>query len=78
MSEKRKMTFTDENGEKVDYTILDQLLINSKEYVVMAPVGNEQNIEIYKMQFDAKLNESLEAVESESEISMVKKAAHIS
>lgn len=78
MSEKRKMTFTDENGEKVDYTILDQLLINSKEYVVMAPVGNEQNIEIYKMQFDAKLNESLEVVESESEISMVKKAAHIS
>lgn len=78
MSEKRRMTFTDENGEKVDYTILDQLLINSKEYVVMAPVGNEQNIEIYKMQFDAKLNESLEAVESESEISMVKKAAHIS
>lgn len=78
MSEKRKMTFTDENGEKVDYTILDQLLINSKEYVVMAPVGNEKNIEIYKMQFDAKLNESLEAVESESEISMVKKAAHIS
>ncbi|WP_326512391.1 DUF1292 domain-containing protein [Clostridium intestinale] len=78
MSEKRKMTFTDENGEKVDYTILDQLLINSKEYVVMAPVGNEQNIEIYKMLFDAKLNESLEAVESESEISMVKKAAHIS
>ncbi|ERK28871.1 DUF1292 domain-containing protein [Clostridium intestinale] len=78
MSEKRKMTFTDENGEKVDYTILDQLLLNSKEYVVMAPVGNEQNIEIYKMLFDAKLNESLEAVESESEISMVKKAAHIS
>ncbi|MNI55109.1 MULTISPECIES: DUF1292 domain-containing protein [Clostridium] len=78
MSEKRKMTFTDENGEKVDYTILDQLLINSKEYVVMAPVGNEKNIEIYKMLFDAKLNESLEAVESESEISMVKKAAHIS
>ena len=78
MSEKRKMTFTDENGEKVDYTILDQLLINSKEYVVMAPVGKEQNIEIYKMLFDAKLNESLEAVESESEISMVKKAAHIS
>ena len=78
MSEKRKMTFTDENGEKVDYTILDQLLINSKEYVVMAQVGNEQNIEIYKMLFDAKLNESLEAVESESEISMVKKAAHIS
>lgn len=78
MSEKRKMTFTDENGEKVDYTILEQLLINSKEYVVMAPVGNEKNIEIYKMLFDAKLNESLEAVESESEISMVKKAAHIS
>jgi len=78
MSEKRKMTFTDENGEKVDCTILDQLLINSKEYVVMAPVGNEKNIEIYKMLFDAKLNESLEAVESESEISMVKKAAHIS
>lgn len=78
MSEKRRMTFTDENGEKVDYTILDQLLINSKEYVVMAPVGNEKNIEIYKMLFDAKLNESLEAVENENEISMVKKAAHIS
>lgn len=78
MSEKRKMTFTDENGEKLDYTILDQVLINSKEYVIMAPVENEKNIEVYKMHFDAKLNESLEVVESESEISMVKKAAHIS
>lgn len=78
MSEKRKMTFTDENGDKVDYTILDQVLINSKEYVIMAPIENEKNIEIYKMHFDHKLNESLEAVESESEISMVKKAAHIS
>lgn len=77
MGKRRKMTFTDENGDKVDYTILDQLLINSKEYVIMAPCKNENEIEVYKMRFDAKLNESLIAVESENEISMVKKAAHL-
>ncbi|MBL4930280.1 MULTISPECIES: DUF1292 domain-containing protein [Clostridium] len=78
MREKRKMTFTDENGDKVSYTILDQVLINSSEYVIMAPTDNEKKLEFYKINFDSKLNESLTAIESESEISMIKDVAHIS
>lgn len=78
MREKRKMTFTDENGDKISYTILDQVLINSSEYVIMAPTDNEKKLEFYKINFDSKLNESLTAIESESEISMIKDVAHIS
>jgi Protein of unknown function (DUF1292). len=78
MREKRKMSFTDENGDKVSYTILDQVLINSSEYVIMAPTDNEKKLEFYKINFDSKLNESLTAIESESEISMIKDVAHIS
>lgn len=74
MSEKI-MTFTDENGEKVDYAILEQRLICGKEYVAMAPVKDKSHIEIYKIKFDKDWNESLDEVESETELNMFKEVS---
>lgn len=76
MSEKI-MTFNDENGQKVEYAILEQKLICGSEYVAMAPVKDKSHIEIYKIKFDKDWNESLSEVESQTEINMYKQVSSL-
>ncbi|MEN8076299.1 DUF1292 domain-containing protein [Clostridioides difficile] len=76
MSEKT-MKFTDDNGNKVEYAILEQKLINNIEYVAMAPVNNRNDIEIFKIKFDKDWNETLIQVESENELNMVRQVSNI-
>lgn len=76
MSEKT-MKFTDDAGNKVEYVILDQKLINKTEYVAMAPINNKSDIEIFKITFDKDLNETLIKVESENELNMVRQVSSI-
>lgn len=76
MSEKT-MKFTDDLGNKVEYEILEQKLINNTEYVAMAPINNKNNVEIFKIAFDDKWNETLIQVESEKEVNMVKQVSNI-
>lgn len=76
MSEKI-MSFSDENGNKVDYAILEQKLICGSEYVAMAPIKDKSHIEIYKIKFDKNWNESLSEVESEKEINMFKEVSSL-
>ena len=71
------MTFTDENGEKIKYAVLEHKLINKTEYIAMAPVDQKENIEIYKVQFDKDWNESLEHVEGEKELAMVRQVSSL-
>lgn len=71
------MTFRDSEGKKVDYEILEQQLINKTEYVTMAPVNDRDHIEIFKIKFDNKWNETLVQVESENEINMVKQVSSV-
>lgn len=72
------MSFNDENGNKIDYEILEQKLICGKEYVAMAPVNNKSNIEIYKIIFDKDWNETLSEVDSPNEINMYKQVSALS
>ena len=74
----RIMSFNDENGNKIDYEILEQKLICGKEYVAMAPVDNKSNIEIYKIIFDKDWNETLSEVDSPNEINMYKQVSALS
>ena len=76
MSEKI-MSFSDENGNKVDYAILEQKLRCGSEYVAMALVKDKSHIEIYKIKFDKNWNESLSEVESEKEINMFKEVSSL-
>ncbi len=76
MSEKI-MTFNDENGNKIEYAILEQKLICGSEYVAMAPVEDKSHIEIYKIKFDKDWNESLSEVESQTEINMYKQVSNL-
>lgn len=71
------MTFTDENGKKVQYEILEQKLINKTEYVAMAPVNNKAEVEIFKIKFDKDWNETLVEVESETELNMVRQVSSV-
>ena len=71
------MTFNDENGQKVEYAILEQKLICGSEYVAMAPVKDKSHIEIYKIKFDKDWNESLSEVESQTEIDMYKQVSNL-
>lgn len=72
------MSFNDENGNKIDYEILEQKLICGKEYVAMAPVNDKSNIEIYKIIFDKDWNETLTEVDSQNEIKMYKEVSSLS
>lgn len=71
------MTFTDDQGNKVEYAILEQQLINKTEYVTMAPVNNKLDVEVFKIKFDDKWNETLIQVESESELNMVRQVSKV-
>lgn len=71
------MSFRDEKGNKVDYEILDQVLVNKTEYVLMSPVEDSSQVEVYKINFDKNWNESLEVIENEKELSMVKQVTKI-
>lgn len=71
------MAFNDENGNRIEYAILEQKLICGKEYVAMAPVKDKSNIEIYKINFDKNWNESLSEVDSETEINMFKQVSSL-
>lgn len=71
------MTFTDDQGNKVEYSILEQQLINKTEYVTMAPVNNKSDVEVFKIKFDDKWNETLIQVESESELNMVRQVSKV-
>ncbi|GAA0070370.1 hypothetical protein UT300003_18930 [Clostridium sardiniense] len=77
MSDKKVMTFRDENNNKIDYEILEQVLICGSEYVALAPVESHEKIELFKIKFDKDWNESLEEVSSEKEINMFKQVSKL-
>ena len=73
----KTMKFTDDEGNKVEYAILEQKLINNTEYVAMAPVNNKNDVEIFKIKFDNDWNETLIQVESEVELNMVRQVSNV-
>ncbi|MCI9304063.1 DUF1292 domain-containing protein [Clostridium sp.] len=73
----KTMKFTDDSGNKVEYSILEQKLINNTEYVAMAPIHSKDDVEIFKIAFDDKWNETLIQVESEKELNMVRQVSNI-
>ena len=77
MADEKVVSFWEADGSKIDYIILDQVLICGSEYVAMAPVKEREHVELFKIKFDKDWNESLEEVESEKEINMFKQVSKI-
>lgn len=71
----RIVAFKDESGNRVEYEILDQLLVNRREYLIMSPPSNHADIDVYQLTFN-KGQEELQLVENETEINMVKSVSH--
>lgn len=65
-------SFRDEDGNLVNYTVKEHLLINKSDYVIMCPENDTSHMEVYKFTDDA-----LELVENQTELSSVKSASHI-
>ena len=77
MSDEKVVSFREADGSKVDYVVLDQVLICGSEYVAMAPVKEREHIELFKIKFDKDWNETLIQVESENELNMVRQVSSI-
>lgn len=65
-------SFRDDDGNLVNYTVKEHVLVNKQDYVVMCPQNDSSHMEVYKFTDD-----SLELVESQNELSKVKSASHI-
>ena len=72
----KSYSFRDENGNLVKYTVKEHLLINRNDYVIMSPENNTSDLEVYKFTMDAD-GESLELVENDKELSMIKSQSKI-
>lgn len=72
----KSYSFRDENGTLVKYTVKEHLLINRNDYVIMSPENNTSDLEVYKFTMDAD-GESLELVENDKELSMIKSQSKI-
>ncbi|WP_040211435.1 DUF1292 domain-containing protein [Clostridium polynesiense] len=71
------MAFRDEKGNRIEYKILDELIVNKAGYLIMSPINNSSSYEFYKLKFDKHMNEQLLSVDDNKEIEMIKKASHI-
>lgn len=71
------MAFRDEQGNRIEYKILDEIIVNKTGYLIMAPVNNMNSYEFYKLKFDKHMDEELLSVDDGKEIEMVKKASHL-
>lgn len=71
------MAFRDEQGNRIEYKILDEIIVNKTGYLIMSPVSNAEAYEFYKLKFDKHMDEELLSVDDNKEIEMVKNASHL-
>jgi len=69
------VNFRDEDGNKVQYEIRDQVLVNRREYIIMSPTTDNSQVDVYKLSFNQG-QEELELIENEKELNMVKSVSH--
>ena len=70
MEENKIITMVDEDGEKVDFELVEIIELDENKYALLAPVGNEEDAYVYKIEvLDGK--EQYIAVEDEEEFERV-------
>lgn len=70
MEENKIITMVDEDGEKVDFELVEIIELDETKYALLAPVGDEEDAYVYKIQeVDGK--EEYIAVEDEEEFEKV-------
>lgn len=49
MEKKKIVTFVDEEGQKLDFEVVDYIEIEDDRYALLAPVGDEEDAYVYKV-----------------------------
>ena len=70
MEENKIITMIDEDGEKVDFELVEIIELDSNKYALLAPIGDEDDAYVYKIEeVDGK--PQYMAVEDEEEFERV-------
>lgn len=68
------MTFLDESGNKVQFEAIDRIYLEDKEYLLLTPVEDKDNEDIYVFRIDEiDGKQELNLVEDDKEFIAVKK-----
>lgn len=49
MEKKKIVTFVDEEGQKLDFEVVDYIEMEDDRYALLAPVGDEEDAYVYKV-----------------------------
>jgi len=70
MEENKIITMVDEDGEKVDFELVEIIELDENKYALLAPIGDEEDAYVYRIEMlDGK--EQYIAVEDEEEFEKV-------
>ncbi|MDD6795802.1 MAG: DUF1292 domain-containing protein [Clostridiaceae bacterium] len=74
MEDKEIMSFRDEDGNKVDFEAIARIYVEEKEYLLLAPVGQNDSDDVFVFRVDKfEGKEELNLVEDDDEFQAVKK-----
>ncbi|MCR4943009.1 MAG: DUF1292 domain-containing protein [Clostridium sp.] len=74
MEDKEIMSFRDEDGNKVDFEAVARIFVKEKEYLLLAPLDEEDSDDVFVFRVDNKDGkEELNLVEDDNEFLAVKK-----
>lgn len=74
MEEKQIMSFRDEDGNKVDFEAIARIFLDKKEYLLLAPVDDEESEDMFAFRVDKKDGkEEYNLVENDEELQAIKK-----
>lgn len=74
MEEKERMSFKDEQGNKVDFEAIARIFLDEQEYLLLSPL-NESSEDIFAFRIDVNEDntEELNLVEDDNEFEAIKK-----
>jgi len=70
MEENKIITMLDEDGEKVDFELIEIIELDENKYALLAPIGEEEDAFVYKIEL-VEGKEQYIAVEDEEEFEKV-------
>ena len=70
MEENKVITMLDEDGEKVDFELIEIIELDENKYALLAPIGEEDDAFVYKIEM-VEDKEQYIAVEDEEEFERV-------
>lgn len=73
MEEKHLMKFKDEDGNLVELEAIASIYLDETEYMILAPLDNEEDEYVFRIDKDEDGNEEYNVIEDDAEFLKVKK-----